>query len=385
MAVAVVCASCAACAYLPASWLPAPLAAQPHLVALDAPACRALLHDDAPAASLRQAAVRSVESLQRLPQDRVLPALDHDVKVGEVVSVLAAVAEMAATGDEWSGQVCDRFRLYRAELPQAMLVTGYYQPELAASRRRTERFRYPLYRVPDDLVDIDLNQFCPDCRSRVGQGRVENGKVVPYYSRAEIEGGALADRGYEIAWLDDAVEAYFLHVQGSAVLRFDDGVHMQISYSGSNGRPYTSLGSVLIAQGKMARDAVSLQTLKDYLRAHPGEQGALTAANQRYIFFRAVAAGPIGSLGTTLTAGRSIAADASVYPPGALAFLRIAARAAPMSTADKPVFSRFAVIQDAGTAISGASRIDVFWGAGPTAEAIAGDMRNPGELYLVLP
>jgi membrane-bound lytic murein transglycosylase A len=361
------------------------LTTQPHLVALDAQACRALLHDDAPAASLQQAAARSVESLQRLPQDRVLPALDHEVRVGEVVSILAAVADMTTKGDGWGEQVCDRFHVYRAELPQPMLVTGYYQPELTASRRRTERFRYPLYRTPDDLVDVDLSQFCPDCRSRVGQGRVENGKVVPYYSRAEIEAGALVDRGYEIAWLDDPVEVYFLHVQGSAVLRFDDGVHMQVSYGGSNGRPYTSIGSVLIAQGKMSRGAVSLKTLKDYLRGHPEEQAALTAANQRHIFFRTVAVGPIGSLGITLTAGRSIAADASVYPAGALMFLRVAPRATAASAAEKPVFSRFAVIQDAGSAISGASRADVFWGSGPTAEAIAGDLRNPGEMYLVLP
>jgi membrane-bound lytic murein transglycosylase A len=160
---------------------------------------------------------------------------------------------------------------------------------------------------------------------------------------------------------------------------------MQISYSSSNGRPYTSLGSVLIGQGKMSRDTVSLQALKDYLHAHPEEESALTAANERYIFFRAVAAGPIGSLGVPLTAGRSIAADASVYPPGALAFLRIASRGTPSSESGKPAVARLALIQDAGTAISGPNRIDVFWGTGPTAEAIAGDMRNPGELYLVLP
>lgn len=385
VAAAVVWATLSSCAYLPSSWVTAPLTTQPHLAALDAQACRALLHDDAPAASLQQAAARSVESLQRLPQDRVLPALDREVTVGEVVSVLAAAADMTGKGGDWGQQVCDRFHVYRAELPRVMLVTGYYQPELAASRRRSQRFRYPLYRTPDDLVDVDLRQFCPDCRNRVGQGRVENGKVVPYYSRAEIEAGALADRGYEIAWLDDAIEAYFLHVQGSAVLRFDDGVHMQVSYSGSNGRPYTSLGNVLIGQGRMSSGTVSLQTLKDYLRAHPEEQAALTAANQRYIFFRAVAVGPIGSLGVTLTAGRSIAADANVYPAGALTFLRVAPRTTAASAADQPVFSRFAVIQDAGSAISGASRIDVFWGAGPTAEAIAGDLRNPGEMFLILP
>jgi membrane-bound lytic murein transglycosylase A len=377
------CAAFASCAYIPS--VPAPLATGPHLVALDADACRALLRDDAPLASLQQAAARSVEYLQKLPPDRMLSALDRRVAVGELVPALTALTDMAPADDNWSQPLCDRFRVYRADLPEAVLVTGYYQPELAASRQRTERFRYPLYRTPDDLVDVDLSQFCPDCRSRVIQGRVEKGRLVPYYTRAEIDAGALADRDYEIAWVDDPVEAFFLHVQGSALLRFEDGVHMQISYSSSNGRPYTSLGSVLIGQGKMSRDTVSLQALKDYLHAHPEEESALTAANERYIFFRAVAAGPIGSLGVPLTAGRSIAADASVYPPGALAFLRIASRGTPSSESGKPAVARLALIQDAGTAISGPNRIDVFWGTGPTAEAIAGDMRNPGELYLVLP
>jgi membrane-bound lytic murein transglycosylase A len=320
-----------------------------------------------------------------LPQDRLLPVLDRQVAVGEMLPLLAALADVPTTATDWGQQLCGRFRLYRADLPQSLLVTGYYEPQLAASRRRTDRFRYPVYRVPDDLVDVELGQFCPDCRSRVVQGRVQNGKLVPYYSRAEIEAGVLAEHGYEIAWLDDPVEAFFLHVQGSAELRFEDGVHMQISYSSSNGRPYTSLGSVLIEQGRMSRDSVSLQALKDYLRAHPDEQSVLTARNQRYIFFRTVVAGPIGSLWVPLTAGRSMAADPSVYPPGGLGFLRVARRDAPSADSEQPLVSRFAVIQDAGTAITGPGRLDVFWGTGTAAEAVAGDMRNPGELYVLLP
>lgn len=383
VALAMVCATLTSCAYLPPTWTPAGPTAEPRLVALDDQTCRALLHDDAPPVSLQQASARSIEALKRLPQDRVLRALDRKVKIEELIAVLSTVADMTAAGGSWGQRVCDRFHLYRAELPRPLLVTGYYQPEIAASRRRSERFRYPLYRTPDDLIDIDLSQFCPDCRNRTGQGRVENGKVVAYYTRADIDAGVLAGRGYEIAWLDDPVEAYFMHVQGSAVLRFEDGVHMQVSYSGSNGRPYTSLGSVLIAQGKMPREAVSLQTLKDYLRAHPDEHAALTATNQRYIFFRTVAVGPIGSLGITLTDGRSVAADASVYPAGALAFVRVAPRAG--SAEDKAVFSRFAVIQDAGAAISGPNRLDIYWGTGHTAERIAGELRNPGEMFFVLP
>ncbi|MFQ5666360.1 MAG: murein transglycosylase A [Candidatus Binatia bacterium] len=286
---------------------------------------------------------------------------------------------------EWPARICERFRVYRVAGGAPLLVTGYYEPELPASRARTERFRYPLYRAPDDLVHIDLRQFCPACDSRVTEGRVEDGSLVPYYARAQIEAGALAGRGYEIAWLDDPIEAFFVHIQGSALLRFGDGVHMQVSYSRSNGRPYTSIGRLLIAQGKMAPGQVSLQALRDYLHAHPGEGAALMATNQRYIFFRTVVAGPIGSLGVPLTAGRSLAADAAVYPPGTLGFLRIHAGPGLQGSTGSLAVSRFTFMQDAGVAITGANRLDVFWGTGRTAEALAGDMHNGGELYLVLP
>ena len=367
----------ASCAYLPAPAGQAPVSAQPHLVALDVAECHAVVKDDASATSLQQAARRSLDYLSNLPPDRTFPLLDRQVTAGELATMMRDVGDGA--------QVCDRFRLYRAELPRGLLVTGYYQPELPARRTRSARFRYPLYRIPDNLVDVDLTQFCPACGGRVIQGRVKDGQLVPYYSRAEIDAGALADRGYEVAWLDDPVEAFFLHVQGSALLHFDDGVQMQISYAGSNGRPYTSLGRVLVEQGKMERAAVSLQSLKDYLRAHPAEQEQLMESNQRYIFFRPVITGPIGSIGVPLTAGRSIAADASIYPRGGLVFLRILPGDVPQGAPAAPILSRVVLIQDAGTAITGPGRIDVFFGSGATAASIAGTLRNPGELYMVLP
>lgn len=335
-----------------------------------------MIRDDTSATSLQQAAARSLDYLENQPADRAFTVVDREATAGELAAMLREF--------DAADQVCDRFRLYRVELSQPLLVTGYYQPELAARRTRSERFRYPLYRIPSDLVEVDLTPFCPACNGRVIQGRVKDGRLVPYYSRGDIDAGALAGRGDEIAWLDDPVEVFFLHVQGSALLRFDDGVQMQISYAGSNGRSYTSIGRVLVEQGKMERDAVSLQTLKDYLRAHPAEQAQVLAENERYIFFRPVMAGPIGSIGVPLTAGRSIAADATVYPRGGLAFVRVLPRevAQPASTA--PAFSRLVLIQDAGTAITGPGRIDLFFGTGTTAEGIAGDLRNPGELYIVL-
>ncbi len=371
------------CAYLPGSFAPAPpapSAGQPRVTELDDATCRALVRDDAPAVSLQQAAARSLDYLRQLPLEQI-SFFGRRLDPSTLESAVAAVADTAG-GQDWPQAMCDRIRLFRVETAEPLLITGYYQPELAASRKRSERFRYPLYRTPDDLIDADLGQFCSACAGRFAHGRVQDRKLVPYYSRAEIESGALAGRGYEIAWLDDPVEAFFLHVQGSALLHYDDGVHMEVSYNSSNGLPYTSLGSVLIAAGRMARANVSLQTLKDYLRVHPEEQGGLMNANQRYVFFRAVAAGPVGSLGVPLTEGRSIAADRNAYPPGALVFLRIASRD---PRQEQPLVSRFALIQDAGAAIAGPSRLDVFWGTGATAEAIAGDMKNPGEVYLALP
>jgi membrane-bound lytic murein transglycosylase A len=385
MAGALLSATIASCAYVGSVSVPARPAVGPHLVALDADACRVLLRDDASAAALQQAVARSIEYLEKVPPDHSFAALDRHVVANELLGMLTTLAEIAPNAGDWSEAVCERSDVYRAALPEGLLVTGYYEPEGAASRNRTERFRYPLYRTPDDLVDVDLGQFCAECGQRVAKGRVQNGKLLSYYSRAEIDAGALEGRGYEIAWLDDPVEAFFLHVQGSALLRFQDGVHMEISYSSSNGLPYTSLGGVLIAQGKVPRDMVSLQVIKDYLRAHPEEQRQLMAVNQRYIFFRAVAAGPVGSLGVPLTAGRSLAADPKQYPPGALLFIRIAAHDQPSAVSDQAAVSRFALNQDAGVAISGPGHVDVFWGTGAAAEAIAGDMHDPGELYLVLP
>jgi membrane-bound lytic murein transglycosylase A len=350
------------------------------LTALGNAECRRVLQDDTAAESLRRAAVRNLEYLEKQPSTRQLPALDHNVSVAALSAMMNAL--VAWPNDDWSG-LCDRFHLYRAEVPN-LLISGYYQPELYASRVRTERFRYPLYRVPDDLIDVDISQFCAACDRKIIQGRVRSGKLAPYYTRGEIEAGALAGRDFEVAWLDDPIEAYFLHVQGSALLRLEDGVLLQVSYSAANGLPYTSIGRVLIEQGKLPRDALSLQALKDYLRAHPEEQGALLSVNQRYIFFRAVVVGPIGSLGLPLTGGRSLAADPSIYPPGGLAFVHIAPRPSGSPSAQR-TYNRLALIQDAGSAISGPDRLDVYWGSGSTAEEIAGDMRNPGELFLLLP
>jgi peptidoglycan lytic transglycosylase A len=340
--------------------------------------CRAVLADDWDLGSLQRAAEQSLEYYRRVPEDRELALLDHKVTVRQLRSVVESlVGQPLRPGD--ATFLCDRFRLARVTLTRPLLVTGYYEPELDARRRRSERFRYPLYGVPEDLVEVDLGAFCAACSGRRALGRVSGRTLVPYYTRAEIDAGAIDGRAAVIAWLDDPVEAFFLHVQGSALLRFDDGVHVHVSFAASNGRPYTSIGRLLVEAGKVRPEDVSLATLKDYLRAHRDEGQVLEQRNERYVFFRTVPVGPIGSLDVPLTAGRSIAADARFYPPGALALLKT------RGGQNGRDISRLTLVQDAGAAIQGDDRLDVFWGSGDTAAAIAGAMRAHGDIYFLLP
>lgn len=340
--------------------------------------CRSVLNDDAGPDSLRQAAERNAEYLTRQPFDARVRIGTREVSIGDLSEVTRLLKEQA---EEPSG-LCERLDLYRLETGVPVRASGFYQPELRASRTRSARFRLPLYRTPDDLVEVDLRAWCPSCPPRILQGRVREGKLVPYYTRSEIEAGALAGRGYEIAWLDDPVEAYFLHVQGSALLELEDGVRLQVSYAGTNGHPYVSLGKILTERGKLARSALSLQELKDYLRAHPEEQAELFAANPQYVFFRGVVAGPLGSCQVPLTAGRSLAADPAFYPHGGAAFLVLEPEE---EGAARKSYHRLVFFQDSGTTVSGPQHLALYCGSGPLAEAVASRIRHRATVYLLLP
>jgi membrane-bound lytic murein transglycosylase A len=287
----------------------------------------------------------------------------------------------------------DIFRVVPADNSGKMLVTGYYEPIVEASLKPEGKFKWPIYPVPSDLVIVDLDDF--DSSKFHGErliGRLEKNRLVPYYSRAEIDGkkvlekpGALA--AAPLAWLADPVDCFFLHVQGSGVLRLSpDGRQASVGYAGANGRPYHSIGKDLIDSGAISRDEMSLQAIRSYFCTHPEGRDAVMWKNDSYVFFKWVVQGPFGSLGTVLTAGRSIAADPKFHPPGALAFL----------VSEKPVydksgqihrwerFGRWVLNQDAGGAIKGPGRIDLFCGTGEAAEKIAGPMKQTGELYYLI-
>jgi membrane-bound lytic murein transglycosylase A len=287
---------------------------------------------------------------------------------------LLAVIQAAAAGRARRAAILREFTVVRLREP--LLLTAYYEPELEARLAPDASFRHPLYARPADLVDLDpqtLDRACAGCRRL--SGRLEDGRLRPYFSRGEIDRGALAGRGLEIAWVDDPFALFVLHVQGSGRLRLPDGRLVAARYAGSNGRPYTSLGRTLVERGLLPPEQASLWDIRRVLAGFPSdERQALMAANERYTFFRLMddAGDPTGSLGVPLTAGRSVATDPRRVPPGALVYL------------ETPSARRFVVSQDTGGAVTGA-HADLFLGRGADAEARAGRTRDRGTLYLLLP
>lgn len=280
------------------------------------------------------------------------------------------------------------FRVFRStgDGEGEVLVTGYYLPELRGALARGGPYQTPLHRAPDDIVVARAKDFPQLSADLVG--RVEQGRFVPYATRSQIAGGALEGKGFELLWVDSAVDAFFLEIQGSGIVRLPDGTSRVVSYGGRNGHRYTAIGNELVRRGALAREALSMQAIRAWLAANPKETAEVFATNPSYVFFR-VADAATGSLGVPVTADRSIAADRNVFPKGALAFLqteRPVAREAAPDPATPPfrAFGRFVLDQDSGGAIKGAARVDLFFGAGDYATYAAGRMKQPGRLYYLL-
>ena len=239
----------------------------------------------------------------------------------------------------------------------------------------------PAAAPPDDAELL----FDTELRGRRLFGRVEDGELRRLPSRAEIDSGALDDTAPVLAWVDDAVEAFFLHVQGSGRIGFEDGAILRVGYAASNGHAYVSIGRALIERGALAADAVSLQSIRAWLAAHPKEAASVLALNPSYVFFRALEGdGPVGAQEVALTPGRSLAVDRRFLPLGVPLWLDITAPSANSGAPDRAL-RRLVVAQDTGGAIRGPVRGDLFWGFGADAESIAGRMKHTGRYYLLLP
>ena len=349
--------------------------------------------DDMDSDSLTLAVRRNIEYLDRLGPETVFHYGSHDFTSNQVRESQEAFLDLLAKGfdpDHLSREIMEKFRVYRATGrvgDRRVLFTGYYEPVYEGSLAPDETFPYPLYRPPDDLIRIDLSLFSEKFKGENIVARIEGKKVLPYYSRYQIEAErALEGKGLEIAWLKDLLDVTFLHIQGSGRLRLPGGKDLLVHYQASNGRPYRSIGRYMIEKGFLAREEMSMQAIRKYLTENREVLDEVLNYNPSYVFFREVENGPLGSLGVLLTPGRSVALDSKIFPKGALGFI----------SCQKPLvndqgvitgwtkFSRFVVNQDSGGAIKGAGRADIFWGSGHYAELTAGHLQHEGDLYILI-
>lgn len=264
----------------------------------------------------------------------------------------------------------------------AGLITGYYEAMLRGSRKRGGAYQTPLYKVPDDLITVDLASVYPSLKGMRLRGRLVGKTVVPYGTRAEIERSRIP--GKELLWVDDPVEAFFLEVQGSGRVQLDDGETVRVAYADQNGHPYKAIGRWLIDQGELAPADATAQGIRAWIAAHPERRQELLDVNPSYVFFREErlpdpSVGPKGALGVPLTPARSVAVDPAFLPLGAPLFL-----ATTEAGSDVPM-QRLVMAQDTGGAIKGAVRADFFFGFGPQAVDNAGKMKQRGQIWALLP
>ena len=336
---------------------------------------------------------KSLEYLGRVPAERTFRFGEDLYRARHLIRSLETLRAFVETRPDLAALnpfIADRYRVYRSvggPESRKVLFTGYYEPHLKGSLTPDTRFRYPVYALPGDLMVIDLSPFSEALKGKRIIGRLQGSTVVPYPDREAIE----ADTGFArvaapIAWVDDRVDLFFLQIQGSGRIYLTDGSFLRVHYHGANGHPYRSIGRLLIDQGRIPREEMSMQRIKDYLHAHPDEVDAVLNHNPSYVFFKTETSGPIGAIGVDLTPGRSVAVDRRVFPMAALAFLQTQV---PLMDGNGRIdrwidFSAFALNQDTGGAIRGPGRVDIFWGNGPYAQVAAGHMQHKGSFYLLV-
>lgn len=266
----------------------------------------------------------------------------------------------------------------------AGLVTGYYEPLLRGASKQVGAFQVPLHAVPDDMINVELSSVYPELKGLRLRGRMEEGKLVPYFTREELS-RSRSLVGKELVWVDNAIDAFFLQVQGSGrVFLTDTQETVRVAYANQNGHPYKSIGRYLIDKGELAAHQASAQGIKAWAAANPSRLQELLNANPSYVFFRlekmeGPEVGPKGALGVPLTPQRSIAVDPQFVPLGVPVYL---ATTQPNSAVP---LQRLVMAQDTGSAIKNAVRADFFWGFGAEAGELAGRMKQRGTMWVLLP
>jgi len=337
---------------------------------------------------LKPISFAEIEGWAEDDQSVALPALVKSCR--ERPAADSTCNDVLALGDKVDRDTARRFFEthyvpFRVDEEQPGLVTGYYEPEVKGSRERTGKFQVPVYGRPDDLVQVTPDLLRAFYNDDLSVMRRSGDQLVPYYTRAEIESGALSGRGLELVYLDDPVELFFMQVQGSGRVRLADGSWVRLGYAAKNGHSYTSIGKRLAERSDRPKD-LTMEGLKSWLRADPARGRALMQENKSYVFFRELpqaeaGEGPIGAQGVPLTPGRSLAVDAAFHKLGTPVFVT----APDLKGEDGKPFRRLMIAQDVGSAIRGPERGDIFFGTGDAAGAIAGTTHEKARFFVLLP
>ncbi len=262
------------------------------------------------------------------------------------------------------------------------LITGYYEPMLKGSRTKSSQYPYPLYKQPADLINVELADVYPELKNKRVRGKLVGNKLLPYLTRADIEANPAPLAGTELLWIDDIIDVFFLQVQGSGLVKLDNGEDVHVGYADQNGQTYNSVGRILVDRGELTLDQASMQGIKNWARNNLAKLRDLLNSNPSYVFFKELPAdfsGPLGALGVPITAERSVAIDPKFVPLGAPVFLSTT-----QPNDNKPL-KRLMMAQDTGGAIKGGVRADLFWGAGDNAGKLAGAMKQTGKIWVLLP
>lgn len=349
--------------------------------------------DDMTYDGLEHSLQKSLSYLQKIPIDRQFVFGNDRYTTEHMIRSLQYFMDFVQTRpstDELNKFIRSNYLVYRSIGRNGngeVLYTGYYEPHLRGRLFRSEDYRFPIYARPQDLISIDLSLFNEKYAGEKIIARYTDQKVLPYYDRSEIDsGGALKGNTEVLAWVEDPVDVFFLQIQGSGKIYLDQGDVVNVHYHTSNGRPYHSIGKLLIDKEKITVEEMSMQKIREYLKNHPDEIEEVFNYNPSYVFFKVEPDGPLGNINVKLTPGRSIALDRRIFPKAALCFIETEM---PLVDSAGQIqswrrFTRFAMNQDTGGAIRGPGRADIFWGNGPYAEIAAGHLKHTGKLYFLV-
>lgn len=332
---------------------------------------------------------------KRLSPQTLFTFGNKQIGAGEMVQATRKLAQAARTmkPKDFERLLTTEFQLFHStgsDQEGNVLVTAYYEPLLRGSLKRTSTYRYPLYQRPDDVLEADLGDWFADLKGKRLVARLDKGRLVPYYDRTDIDTHKrLEGRNLELVWVDSAIDVFFLQVQGSGRVQLENGEVMRVGYQGANGRPYRSIGKLLIEEKVISKEDMTMPALKEWLEKNPEQMDRVFQYNPSYVFFQKIKGDPLGNIAVPLTPYRSIATDHRLFPKGAPGILKTSL---PVFGGDKQAVTqwrldqRFVVNQDTGGAIRGPGRVDLFTGFGSEAERTAGIMKSEGSsLYFIAP